>query len=104
MNSFIPYIFGCRVNNQKSYYNNNDLSFISNFIALKSFNKHIYYSYISVSCPQIRVFMFPLEIKLQIIPPLSNTLSYESLDNFMNNSIYVIYLACKFCVSKFNFQ
>jgi len=39
VDSLISYIFGCWVNYQKSYYNNNDLTFISNFVTLKSFNQ-----------------------------------------------------------------
>jgi hypothetical protein len=40
VDSLISNVFGCWVNNQKSCYNNNDLTFISNFITLKSFNQY----------------------------------------------------------------
>jgi hypothetical protein len=40
VDSLISNIFGCWVNYQKSCYNNNDLTFISNFITLKSFNQY----------------------------------------------------------------
>lgn len=40
VDSLISNVFSCWVNNQKSCYNNNDLTLISDFITLKSFNQY----------------------------------------------------------------